>query len=159
MSLFPPSTAPQHDSTLCELSEQQCWAHLAEHRFGRLAYVQRDGPVIIPLNYVAQDGKLWVRTASYNQLAVHLAGQRAAFEVDEIDERGHSGWSVLVRGRAEHVVDAGAVAVSWPDPAPWPAGIRTMLFCLTPNEVTGRALKQGDVSPGPGHGPGSIQRS
>ncbi|MCY7395275.1 MAG: pyridoxamine 5'-phosphate oxidase family protein [Nocardioides sp.] len=148
----------QHDGRLRELSEAECWAHLGQHGVGRLAYVEHDAPVIVPLNYLARDGKIWLRTASYNQMAVHLPGQQAAFEIDQIEPRGHTGWSVLVRGRAEHALDTRST-VSWPGPAPWPDGTRTMMFCLTPSQVTGRALKQGDVAPEPGHGPGSIQRS
>ena len=88
------STANTHDERLRELTEQDCWLRLSQHEVGRLAYVHGQGPVIVPLNYLAQDGKIWLRTASYNQMAVHVTGQQAAFEVDEIDDHGHTGWSV-----------------------------------------------------------------
>lgn len=145
------------DGLLRELTEAECWQHLAERSIGRIGYVDRGGPVVLPLNYAVRDGRIWVRTASYNQLAIHLPGQLAAFEVDDADEHNHTGWSVLVRGRAEHVTSpehAGA-----PDAIPWPDGARSMVFCLTPDEITGRALRQGDVTPGPDHRPGSTQRS
>lgn len=149
-----------HDGLLRELSEVECWAHLRDRRVGRVAYVVDGGPVILPFNYLVQDGRLWLRTASYTELALHLPGRRAAFAVDHADERTRTGWSVLVRGRAEHVVgDHPVVPDGALDPAPWPEGPRRMVLCLTPDEVSGRALTRSGVAPVAGHGPGTIQRS
>jgi hypothetical protein len=147
------------DGLLQHLDEARCWQLLAEHQVGRIGYVDADGPVIIPLNYRVHDRLLYVRTASHNDLAVHLPGRRAAFEVDDSDARTHTGWSVLVRGPVHHVLH-GAMAVSegWPGSSPWPDGLRTMVFCLTPDRVTGHLLHQHDVSPGAGRGPGTVQR-
>jgi len=154
------STPSRQDGRLRELTEAECWQRLAERSVGRIAYVERGGPVVLPLNYVARDGRIWVQTASYNQLAIHLPGQQAAFEIDDVDDRTRTGWSVLVRGRAEHVTDTEhAVPPGSPALAPWPDGTRSMVFCLTPDEVTGRVLRQADVTPGPDHRPGSTQRS
>ena len=128
---------------LHELEPEECWRRLASRTVGRMAYVDRDGPVIVPLNYRVVDGRVWVRTASYDQLAVHLPHQQAACEVDEVDEAARVGWSVLVRGRAEHVVvGPGGTPRDWPDPEPWPGGLRWTIFCLFPREVTGRELRQ-----------------
>lgn len=154
-----PTTAARGGS-LREFTEAECWRHLSEHETGRIGFVDGDGPVILPLNYLARDDRIWWRTASYDQLAIHLPGQRAAFQIDHVDERDHSGWSVLVRGRAEHVLDH--QQSPWgdsPGAAPWPSGTRTMGFCLAVSEITGRALCGREVSPPSGHGPGTIQRS
>lgn len=154
-----PDNVQHRDGRLRELSQDECWSLLSEHQVGRISYVDVDGPVILPLNYLAADGSIWVRTASYNQLAVHLTGQRVAFEVDQVDARTHSGWSVLVRGRAEHAVHSAAPGLEgWPSAAPWPDGQRTMLFRIVPTEISGRLLRQADVSPDSGRGPGTIQR-
>ena len=151
--------AGRQDGLLRELSEAECWAHLTAHTVGRLAYVDQDGPLIVSLNYLAQDGRIWLRTAAYNQVSLHLPGQLAAFQVDHSDEHVHTGWSVVVRGRAERPDETGtAPRGGWPVATPWADGARSMTFCLTPSEVTGRALRQADVSPGAGHGPGTIQR-
>jgi hypothetical protein len=159
------STSPTHaraaaGGALSEMTTEQCWEHLARRTVGRMAYVDRDGPVIVPLNYRVGEGRIWVRTASYDQLAVHLPHQQAAFEVDHVDEHARTGWSVLVRGRAEHVVAGpGESPADWPDPQPWPEGLRQMTFALFPSTVTGRVLHQGDVSPAAGEArPGNVQR-
>lgn len=150
----------QIDGLLRELTQDECWQLLSDHSMGRIGYVDRGGPVVLPFNYQVHEGRLYVRTASHNQMAVHLPGQLAAFEIDDADPHGHTGWSVLVRGRVEHVLNS-ATAVPAPEPesAPWPDGLRTMVFCLTPDLVTGRALRQADVSPGFEQGPGSVQRA
>ena len=150
--------AERSPDTLRELSDGECWQHLAEHTVGRLAYADRDGPMILPLSYAVQDGAIWFRTASYDQLAIHLPGTRAAFEVDHVDLRHHQGWSVVVRGCAEHVtVDDATRPEQWPDPVPWPSGLRTMMFRLTATHVSGRVLRHADPAAAPG--PGAVQRS
>jgi uncharacterized protein len=145
---------------LHELTQEQCWQLLSEHHVGRIGYVERDGPVVLPLNYQVHEGRLYLRTASYNQLAAHLPGQVAAFEIDDADPHSHAGWSVLVRGRVKHVLHNSATAVpaAKPESSPWPDGLRETLFCLTPDIVTGRALRQRDVTPSAKRGPGTVQR-
>lgn len=147
------------DGLLRALSQRECWDLLSSHHVGRISYVDGDGPTVLPLNYVAFEGGIWIRTASYNQLAVHLSGQAAAFEIDHTDVRTQSGWSVLVRGQATHVLRATNAPPGWQTSNPWPDGPRSMTFRIEPRTVTGRALKQADVRPGPGSGPGTIQRS
>ena len=146
------------DGLLRELTHQECWDHLSAHSLGRIAYVVDGGPTILPFNYLALDGLIWLRTTSYSELAIHLPGERAAFAVDHADAHDHTGWSVLVRGRAEHATGRHpAVSDGFPDSAPWPDGIRSMVFCLTPESVTGRALRHAAMdSP---TGPGAVQRS
>lgn len=155
---MPPTTA-RPDDLLRELTDAECWEHLTAHSLGRIAYVVGSGPTILPFNYLVHDGRIYLRTTSYSELAIHLPGRRAAFSVDHADEHSHTGWSVLVRGRADHALgEHPVVPPGSPDPAPWPDGPRSMLFCLTPDEVTGRALRQGDVAPSAGVAPGSVQR-
>ena len=113
-------TADRHHAALRELTTKECWEHLAENNLGRIAYVDRDGPCLLPFNYVAHNGEIWLRTASYSALAVDLPGERAAFAVDYADEHQRSGWSVMVRGRAEHVLseDYPDLPDQTPDPTP-----------------------------------------
>lgn len=156
------STSPRGPSsggTLREMTVEQCWEHLSRCTVGRMAYNDRDGPVVVPLNYCVADGRIFVRTASYDQLAIHLPHQQAAFEVDQVDEHAHSGWSILLRGRAEHVVvGLGGPSTGWPNPAPWPEGVRRMTFSLLPREITGRILTPSAIRPGPEPAPGAVQR-
>lgn len=154
-----PSTE-RHHGLLRDLTTQECWDHLTSTNLGRIAYADRDGPIILPFNYAAHDGMIWLRTTPYSDAASALPGQRAAFAVDHTDAHQRTGWSVMVRGLAAHVSteDYPDLPDETPDPTPWPEGTRSMLFRLTPTAVSGRALRQPDVSPLPGHGPGTTQR-
>jgi hypothetical protein len=81
-----------------------------------LAYVGRIGvsvaalPVILPVNYVMHQGDVVFRTSSGTKLAAATAGAVVALELDHHDAYGTRGWSVLLQGRAEEVVDPSQVA-------------------------------------------------
>lgn len=86
------------------LSTTQCWALLETHRVGRLALTDDHGtPDVFPVNYVAYEGAVYIRTAP-DIKDVRISERPAvAFEVDGHDESGW--WSVVVRGLAARVSD------------------------------------------------------
>lgn len=89
-------------TTSTHLTTAECWAHLENENVGRLAVIGRDGnPDIFPVNFIAHEGCIYIRTAPDIKM-VRLADRPgAAFEVD-----GHTGaawWSVVARGEAELV--------------------------------------------------------
>jgi len=142
-----------NDGTLRELTEAECWQHLGEQVVGRIGYLESGMPAILPLNYVAHDERIWLRTAPYNHLALHLPGQLVAFEIDYVEPDAHTGWSVLVRGRVDRVLAEDRMAPSSPggqhDATPWADGTRTLSLSLTPVEVTGRELRRHDDAAAP----------
>ena len=109
---------------------------------GRVAWQGSDGLQILPVTYVYYDGSIVFRTAP-NSLLSELSGSTdVVFEIDEIDQRNHRGWSVGASGGAEAVdeprevtrllIEAGVV--------PWAPGDRNMLIQITPQKVTGRTV-------------------
>lgn len=84
------------------IATAECWELLQQSAYGRLALVREDGtPDIFPVNHLAHEGSLYVRTARDSKL-LHLAHHPvAAFEVD--GETDTTRWSVVVRGPAERV--------------------------------------------------------
>jgi nitroimidazol reductase NimA-like FMN-containing flavoprotein (pyridoxamine 5'-phosphate oxidase superfamily) len=88
-----------------ELDTDTCLGLLSRHHFGRVAVVDDDGPVVLPVNYTVDRGSVVFRTAEGTKLDSAVHGDPVAFEVDEIDESSRSGWSVLVRGTLEEVTD------------------------------------------------------
>ncbi len=106
--------------SLQELSSRECFELLAQKVVGRVAYVNDDGPVVLPVNYVVDKGSILFRTSAASSLAAHVRDGTIAFQVDEADEVTESGWSVLLRGRAtfEHPKATGPVE----SPAPEPMG-------------------------------------
>lgn len=81
-----------------ELEAGECRELIARHHLGRVAVDDGDGPVVIPVNYLVDRGRVVFRTDEGTKLQAAQAGAPAGFEVDDVDERRRSGWSVLVRG-------------------------------------------------------------
>ena len=123
------------------LSEAECMQLLAGSNFGRFAYNDNDGPVVIPVNYTVTSGTLLIATSPYSELAQHAHSvSAAAFQVDTIDVEQHTGWSVLVRGRTEAADYDDLPSAHTARPAPWAAGTRTLYIRIVPRSVTGRRL-------------------
>jgi hypothetical protein len=85
------------------------------------------------------DGNVFFRTGLYGDLAESAAGGAVALEADELDDRLHSGWSVVVLGEAEQVQDPDELAALFRRlPQPWAPGSRPVLVRIVVSQVTGR---------------------
>jgi nitroimidazol reductase NimA-like FMN-containing flavoprotein (pyridoxamine 5'-phosphate oxidase superfamily) len=125
-----------------ELSYAECRALLVRQQAGRVAVSTPDGPHIIPLNYSVVDEQIIFRTSPFSLLATYGRNAKLAFEVDHFREEQQLGWSVVVRGRADVIVDPAELShirQVWP-PYPWADGSRNLHFRLVWQEVTGRSL-------------------
>ena len=97
------------DRVIEELDEDQCLSLISGGGIGRIAYVGRFGPAVLPVNYALQDGAVVFRTAAHGPLDEDLrtgitdADYKVAFEIDSIDLATRQGWSVLIQGPAHHV--------------------------------------------------------
>jgi nitroimidazol reductase NimA-like FMN-containing flavoprotein (pyridoxamine 5'-phosphate oxidase superfamily) len=125
---------------LRDLSESECLQLLASRSLGRLAYLDDDGPVVLPVNYVVHDGTVLFRTSPHSAVGRIVPTQTAGFEVDDIDEDTRSGWSVLVRGPATVVEVDELPATAEDRPSPWVDGVRTLHVRITPRSISGRRL-------------------
>ena len=120
------------------LDPDTCWDLLARARVGRLAYIARAGsPDIAPVNYVVDGRCVLLRSGVGPKLQAAERRDLVAFEVDEVDEDAHSGWSVVVYGRAVLVRPEESVGV---EPLPWAVGPRRHLVRVVPTRITGRRL-------------------
>ena len=125
---------------LRDLSEQDCRRLLDSRSVGRLAFVDDEGPVVLPVNYVSNEGAVLLRISPHSSIGLHVRDRIVAFEVDDFDEDTRSGWSVLLRGTAGFV-DADDLPVGLDArPQPWPEGVRSLHVRITPRSVTGRRL-------------------
>lgn len=121
---------------LHSVTADECYRLLATRAVGRMAYVARAGvPDIAPVNFVLDGKDLLFRSGPGPKLQAAERREIVAFEVDEIDEKSHVGWSVVVIGRAARVRDTPAA-----EPAPWADGPRNQLVRIRPTRVTGRRL-------------------
>ena len=118
------------------IDSDECLRLLQGRRVGRLGIVVGGEPVILPVNYAVAGETIVFRSAPGSKLDM---GPRApaCFEVDDLDESMHAGWSVLVAGRLEEIGanEAGEAAVM-----PWAPGVRDHWMRLVPRRVTGRRV-------------------
>jgi nitroimidazol reductase NimA-like FMN-containing flavoprotein (pyridoxamine 5'-phosphate oxidase superfamily) len=85
------------------LSPSECRRLLIANAIGRLGYSTADGPRIVPMNYTVAGGRLLFRTTPDTEAGRCANRHRVAFEVDQIEESRHAGWSVLVTGEAHQI--------------------------------------------------------
>jgi len=133
------------------MSYSECIAKLRSRSVGRIAVSAEPFPVVFPVNYVmvsdddAGDvpGHAWVAIRTRPGNTIDEAGLFVGFEIDEIDESGVQGWSVLVRGTM-HVVDEDAAEMRTRfDPGPALAADRERWLRIQPTHVSGRELLPG----------------
>jgi nitroimidazol reductase NimA-like FMN-containing flavoprotein (pyridoxamine 5'-phosphate oxidase superfamily) len=126
------------------LDRAGCIELLARHRFvGRLAVVVDGRPIILPVNYIFDDDSVVFCTAIGTKLDAVMGGADVAFEVDDSVPLHHSGWSVLVRGRAEAITDPGEVARLGHGPLrPWAKGARANWVRISLDEISGRRIPE-----------------
>ncbi len=136
------------DSRIEDLAESECLDLLEGHHFGRVAFVERAGapPVIVPLNYLVHAETVVCRTDPHSKLGSALRDTPVSFEIDGIDQRQRTGWSVVLSGRARVVVDPSELAELNQTPLlPWAPGDRSQYIRITPGLVTGRRISLTDL--------------
>jgi nitroimidazol reductase NimA-like FMN-containing flavoprotein (pyridoxamine 5'-phosphate oxidase superfamily) len=133
-----------------ELSEARCHELLAGQTTGRVAWNAPDGPQVLPVSYAMDVGDIVFRTSPYGALSQLRVRTNVAFEIDDIDAEHGTGWSVLVRGSAQAVLQPRQLERLWSDEAtvPWAAGTRNLFIAITPRAVTGRIVRRPWSSPG-----------
>ena len=119
----------------------ECWDLLATRSVGRLAVSVMNRPDIFPVNYRVVDGSLLLRTAAGMKLAAATLGTAIAFEVDELDEETHHGWSIVIHGTA-HEVSGVEDRLQAEDAAvePWADSQKDRFVRIDVDEITGRRI-------------------
>jgi nitroimidazol reductase NimA-like FMN-containing flavoprotein (pyridoxamine 5'-phosphate oxidase superfamily) len=85
------------------LDRSECFRLLKGAAVGRIAVTSKSLPLVLPLSYVVDGESIVVETGRGNDLESATAGSVVGFEVDNLHERGHSGWTVMVTGVAQEV--------------------------------------------------------
>jgi nitroimidazol reductase NimA-like FMN-containing flavoprotein (pyridoxamine 5'-phosphate oxidase superfamily) len=132
-----------------QLDAATCRTLLGIHEVGRLVLPGSD-PYVIPVNYTFRGDHLLLRT-ELRPVIEGALGRRVAFEVDMIDQRTRSGWSVVARGVASEAPADEAATESQTGPTPWVPGAVRTLIRIDVEEVSGRLLR-GAVSADDPHG-------
>jgi uncharacterized protein len=122
------------------LEVDECLRLLGTTFLGRLAYVVDGRPRIIPMNYLLHEGSVVIRT-DYGAILDTVAGAHVAFEVDAVDPEYHTGWSVVVLGRAEEIWEPAELDRMRDLPLrPWAPGDRAHYLRIDSSSITGRRL-------------------
>ena len=135
------TAAPDARTGLVEMTTAECWEQLDANGVGRVAVAVGSTPDIFPVNYAVRDGEIVIRTEAGTKLAAATMMPGVAFEIDEIDQATHRGWSVVVKGHGREPKElAEVVALEELDLQPWADASKTRWLMITPSEVTGRCL-------------------
>ena len=126
--------------TLVPLTTEECLARLRAGRVGRVAFTVGALPSLVPVTYAVRGQHLLLATAADSRLAKAADGNVLAFEIDEIDLVGHTGWSIVVTGVAEVVADAAGRAEAASVVAPWLPERAELLIRLSCMRITGRRI-------------------
>jgi uncharacterized protein len=134
------------DKRLQELSVVECQVLLTACHMGRLAMIDEFGPLILPVNYLVDDGTVLFRTDAGSKLDAAVRGAAVAFEADGIDVANRLGWSVVIRGHAQQVTDTADLARIGRLPlVPWAPGRKPYYVRIRAAQTTGRRISVADL--------------
>lgn len=129
------------------LDLEECLELLASVPIGRVAVIDGGEIAVLPVNHVVDQGRVCFRTAPGAKLDAGIMQHVVTFEADQYDEEEHTGWSVVVKGRADLVTDPDDLERlrdsgirPWSNPS-----FRTNWVTLNASSVTGRRIHVGDA--------------
>lgn len=119
---------------------ESCLSLLAAVPIGRVGFVAGGEVLVLPVNFVVDGQDVVFRTASGSKLASAEDGSVVAFEADNYNDITHSGWSVMVSGRADVVEDDDEIGrLSQLGLSSWASALdRPFWIRIRPTSVTGR---------------------
>src|SRR5690606_34806701 len=117
--------------------------------FGRVALSSGALPVIFPIHYALLGPSPVFRTDPGTKLMAASDGQVLCLEIDEAQPLLHTGWSVLVTGRAAVITDRAELEAARALPLrPW-TGHGDDYVRIGPAMVSGREIRVAHQEPGP----------
>jgi uncharacterized protein len=134
------------DSALQRLSRDECLVLMASVPVGRIIYTRRALPAVELVNFALDHGDIVIRTDRSGKLAAATRGAVVAFEADQVDLAGQSGWSVTVIGPSSEVTDPGELArLEALSLRAWAPGERDHFIRISPVMLNGRRLHAGSA--------------
>lgn len=123
------------------LAADECLKLLATTPVGRIAFTNDALPAIQPVNFILDEGDVIILTSAGSKLAAAARQTVVAFEADDFDPTGHTGWSVVIVGQARVVTGDEELARMRSLPLrPWAPGRRDRYIAITPRLTTGRRI-------------------
>lgn len=124
------------------MSDDEVWQFLEHTRLGRLALSVANEPDIFPINFLAHDGTLLIRTNPGTKLAALTVNHSVAFEIDGLTET--EAWSVVLKGTARVVESQTEIdALNELPLSPWLQTLKYTFVEITPTSLRGVRFKLG----------------
>jgi nitroimidazol reductase NimA-like FMN-containing flavoprotein (pyridoxamine 5'-phosphate oxidase superfamily) len=126
------------------LPTEECWRLLAGTPVGRIGVLVDSAPEIYPVNHLVDGESIVFRTAAGTKLRGLDRSPSVCYQVDGIDAEAHTGWSVLVKGRAVPLRNTEALRQVADLPLEyWSVGAKPDWVRIVAHEVTGRRIWHG----------------
>jgi nitroimidazol reductase NimA-like FMN-containing flavoprotein (pyridoxamine 5'-phosphate oxidase superfamily) len=126
------------DEPVRTLTDDECWAMLHDHEFGRLAFHLSGEVHLVPINYAVDDRALLFRTAEGSKLRGVVMNPDVAFEIDEYDD--HRARSVVVRGVARRLEEDEHHRTENIPLRPWVKTPKYDVVEILPTQISGRSF-------------------
>ena len=124
-----------------ELDDTECLLLLGRHTVGRLAVVRDGRPAVFPVSYRRDGGTIVFRSDDGTKLDAISNEGHVAFEIDHLDRRSRTGWSVAVTGRAAEITDPLELAEAERlHIEPWAPGAKARYVRIAPDSIGGRRI-------------------
>jgi nitroimidazol reductase NimA-like FMN-containing flavoprotein (pyridoxamine 5'-phosphate oxidase superfamily) len=126
------------------LPKEECLQLLQRESYiGRVAFIMDGRPMILPVNYLADDKTVAFCTTPGTKLSHLRETTPVAFEVDASRPLYNSGWSVVVQGTAMEVVDPDEVELLRRGPLKsWASPGAEHWIRITIEDISGRRLPE-----------------
>ncbi|NUP46444.1 MAG: pyridoxamine 5'-phosphate oxidase family protein [Catenulispora sp.] len=133
------------DQRMEHFSEAEALALVGTVPFGRIVFSRFALPAVHVVNFKLDGRDIVFRTRKGSMFAAGVADTVVAFEVDRIDERARTGWTVTFLGRAKLVTDpAEKERLAGLGIDTWAPGERNYFIKITTQTVVGRRIPHAD---------------
>ena len=135
-------------SALTQLSRDECLTLMASVPVGRIIYTRRALPAVDLVNFALDHGDIVIRTDRSGKLAAATRGAVVAFEADQLELAGQTGWSVTAIGPSREVTDPDDLArLETIGLRSWAPGARDHFIRISPVMLNGRHLRADSTQP------------
>ena len=122
------------------LGRADCLQLLSSVAVGRIGLSSDALPVILPVNFAVDGEQVLVRTSRGTKLDAATRNAVVAFEADDIDVDGRSGWTVTVTGVAREVPAQEIAALDLSQLHRWAPKEDERVIAISLDVMTGRRL-------------------
>ena len=130
-------------SSMNVIDERECIILFSTTTVGLVAFVSAAGQQLLPVNFAAIDGMIYLRTSDDSSLAELATGMDdVALGIVHHSTSTRDGWNVTVQGTTAAVIDPLELSrvLGVAKLRPWAPGERDVVVVLTPRSIGGRRV-------------------